>query len=95
MDKDIIDFILPPLKTDFGAFETYELLPLKVKHIQVPISCYFAECDMYADAPSQINWSMYTSDRFEMHSLPNAQHHFYNDSECIAMIASKLLDFCD
>ncbi|PIE47459.1 MAG: hypothetical protein CSA42_03400 [Gammaproteobacteria bacterium] len=88
-NKDLVDFILPPLRADFEISETYQWQ--KAKPLTVPITATMGDKDTLLTEQDMQGWKAYTSCNFTFKCYEG--DHFYTVSklpELLADISSEL-----
>lgn len=70
---ELMELMLPTLKADFTAIQTYKYVD--GPRLQVPVSAFGGEDDPYVSAATLHAWKEQTTSSFEVHMFPGG--HFY------------------
>jgi pyochelin biosynthetic protein PchC len=88
-DPETLDLILPAIKSDYKAVETYEHTPGKV--VSGPIFALIGDSDPKVTAEEAGAWADHTTGPFELRTFPGG--HFYlvdHSAEVIRLISADL-----
>lgn len=86
-DEDLMDVVLPVLRNDYRAIETYEYVP--TAKLSCPIFALVGDADPMADIGDTEAWGEHTTGLFEMRTFPGG--HFYLTAHA-ATVTSLLLE---
>lgn len=89
LDPEIARYLMPDIKSDFLAFETY-LHDQDKATISSPILCFGAEKDLYVDCSQLIHWNKFSSCSFEFFIVPEAYHHYFGEREILKVLHEML-----
>ncbi len=81
-DEAILEMVLPSIRTDYTAAETYRYTPGPL--LQAPIHAYLGENDPKATVGEVRDWAAHTSGRFTLTTYPGG--HFYLNTHAPAVI---------
>ena len=76
-NSEFLDLILPTLRSDFEAVETYAFRPQFL--LSCPVSAFGGLCDDEVQREDLEGWSCHTTGPFQLHMLPG-DHFFINSS---------------
>ncbi|MBS9782304.1 MAG: SDR family NAD(P)-dependent oxidoreductase [Arcobacter sp.] len=76
-NKELLDFILPPLRADFELSETYEYE--KSKALNIPITATFGKSDPLLNGQDIQKWEKYTNSEYKIKEYDG--DHFYTLSK--------------
>lgn len=82
-DDEVLRMVLPPIRSDYKAIETYECRP--DARLDCPIQAFVGDSDPKATLDEVRAWKAHTSAQFSLHVYPGG--HFYLDKH-----ASSVLD---
>jgi surfactin synthase thioesterase subunit len=83
-DKEIMGMVLPPLRADYKAVETYRFQP--GEKLKAPIHAYIGDSDPKVTAEEVEEWADYTTGQFAARVLPGG--HFYLDKQSAEVFGS-------
>lgn len=83
-EADLLALVLPAIRNDFRAVETYRYRPGPPLHC--PITALIGDDDPYVSAEEAIQWGLRTEGRFELRVFTGG--HFYLDSHTTAVAAT-------
>jgi surfactin synthase thioesterase subunit len=88
-DPEFRQMVLPALRSDYRAAETYEWIPGPA--LSCPIIALRGVDDPHADEAETLAWQKHTTGGFEMHPFPGG-HFFLNDhaAEIIRLVHGRL-----
>jgi surfactin synthase thioesterase subunit len=83
-DKGLMDMVLPPLRADYKAVETYRFQP--GEKLRVPIYAYIGDSDPKVTTEEAEEWADYTTGQFAIQVLPGG--HFYLGTQSAEVFGS-------
>jgi surfactin synthase thioesterase subunit len=83
-DEDILKMVLPSIRSDYRAAETYRWTP--GPKLACPIFTFVGDCDPKVDLDEARAWGEHTEGKFEFRVFPGG--HFYIDTHAPAVIAA-------
>ncbi|QKV96743.1 thioesterase [Streptomyces sp. NA02950] len=83
-DDEILRMVLPAIRSDYKAAETYRYLP--GPRLAAPIQAHVGTSDPKATVEEARAWSEHTTGDFALHTYPGG--HFYLNSQASGVIAS-------
>ncbi|WP_308358529.1 thioesterase II family protein [Streptomyces sp. NEAU-Y11] len=83
-DDEILRMVLPAIRSDYKAAETYAYVP--GPRLAAPIQAHVGTSDPKATVDEVRAWSEHTSGEFALHTYPGG--HFYLNSQASRVIAS-------
>jgi pyochelin biosynthetic protein PchC len=86
-DQDFIDLILPAIRADFQAIETYSYQP--GQPLSCPISVLIGDNDLNVNRDGAGAWAAHTTASCRVHLFPGG--HFYLDDEAVLGDIAKLI----
>ncbi|WP_067608966.1 thioesterase II family protein [Nocardiopsis listeri] len=89
-DPDLRAMILPTLRADYTAVETYSWHPSEL--LACPVTAMVGTSDPYATADEVSSWRSHTSADFTMHEFPGG--HFFLDA-CLSSVVRIILSSLD
>ena len=87
-NPELLELMLPCLRADFTAYETYEYRP--EAPLECPISAFGGDADAYVGTDEVAAWHEQTRDRFRMRVVPG--NHFFLQMQREEVIAAVLAD---
>lgn len=84
-DADLADLVLPPLRADYRAVETYVFRP--GPRLRCPVSALLGDADPTVTSEQAQGWRAHTDGEFELTTFPG--RHFYLD-ERVSEVADHL-----
>ena len=88
-NQDLMEILLPMLRSDFQAIETYH--PLRLVKLSCPITAFYGEQDHEINIADVAAWSSYTLQQFNIYGLTG--NHFFCESEAAHIIAKISAEF--
>jgi surfactin synthase thioesterase subunit len=81
-DDEVLRMVLPPIRSDYKAIETYEYRP--GARLDCPIQAFVGDCDPKATLDEVRAWRNHTNAHFALHVYPGG--HFYLDNHATAVL---------
>ena len=86
-DQDFINLILPAIRADFQAIETYSYQPREP--LSCPISVLIGDNDLNVNRQTAGAWAAHTTGSCDVHAFPG--DHFYLDDAAVLGDVAKLI----
>lgn len=84
--------MIPTIKGDYEAFETYDLASFGALQIGVPVTLFAAQQDASVSQEDMAGWADTTSEEFSTVEIPHGTHFYITDAATKDEFYDKLLE---
>lgn len=92
VDPSIIEMMLPTIKGDYEAFETYDMALLGAQKLGSPVTMFVAQQDASVSAQDMAGWEDTTSEEFTTVIIEHGTHFYITDAATKEVFYNKLLE---
>ncbi|MBC6449043.1 thioesterase II family protein [Actinokineospora xionganensis] len=88
-DKDVLDMILPPMRNDYRAVETYRYEP--GPKLDCPVTALIGDVDPHVDLDEAMAWGEHTTGPFSLRMFTGGHFYLSEHNDAIADVVGQTL----